>query len=52
MAVVAKSAAERKAAERARRALLGLVRLELWVRPEHAARIKAYAAKVAKEASK
>lgn len=39
---------ERVAALRARRAALGLVRLELYARPEHHARIKAYAARLEK----
>ena len=41
--------AARVAALRARRAALGLTRLELWARPEHHARIKRYAERVAKE---
>jgi hypothetical protein len=40
--------AERQAAARERRRALGLVKLELWARPEHHARIRAYAAKMAK----
>lgn len=38
-----KPGAARVAALRARRIALGLTRLELWARPEHHARIKAYA---------
>ena len=45
----AKSVAERQATLRA---ALGLTRLELWARPEHHARIKAYAERVAKEGEK
>ena len=41
--MTAQSPAERQAALKARRAALGLVRLELWVRPEHRARVQAYA---------
>lgn len=41
--------AARVAALRARRAALGLTRLELWARPEHHARIKRYAARLEKE---
>jgi hypothetical protein len=41
--------AARVAALRERRAAEGLTRLELWARPEHHARIKAYAELVAKE---
>lgn len=44
-----KAVSERVAALRERRAALGLVRLELYARPEHHARIKAYAAKLEKE---
>ena len=40
---------DRVAALRERRAALGLVRLELWARPEHHARIKAYAQRLSKE---
>jgi hypothetical protein len=45
--VTTKTPAKRQADKRARRALLGLVRLEMWVRPEHAAQVKAYAARLA-----
>lgn len=48
----APKSATRQAALRARRAALGLTRLELWARPEHHARIKRYAERVAKEAKK
>jgi hypothetical protein len=44
-----KTVATRVAELRERRAALGLVRLELWVRPEDAERIRTYAAKVAKQ---
>jgi hypothetical protein len=40
--------AERQQAFRARRAAEGLARLELFARPEHHARIRAYAARLAK----
>lgn len=39
-----KPSAPRVAALRERRAALGLVRLELWARPEHHAAIRGYAA--------
>jgi hypothetical protein len=39
----AKPSAPRVAAMRERRAALGLVRLELYVRPEHVQRIRAFA---------
>jgi hypothetical protein len=43
-----KPSAPRVAALRERRAALGLVRVEVWVRPQDAARVKRYAAQVAK----
>jgi len=43
--------AARVAALRERRAAEGLTRLELWARPEHHARIRAYAARLAKSPS-
>ena len=42
--------AARVAALRERRAAEGLTRLELWARPEHHARIKAYAERLARQA--
>ncbi len=42
--------ATRVAALRERRAAEGLTRLELWARPEHHARIKAYAERLARQA--
>lgn len=45
---VQKPAAQRKAAERARRRKQGLAPLEVWARPEHHAQIKALAASLAK----
>lgn len=47
-----KTTAARVAALRERRAAEGLTRLELWARPEHHARIKAYAERLAKEGEK
>lgn len=41
--------AARVAALRARRIALGLTRLEVWARPEHHARIKAYAERLARQ---
>jgi hypothetical protein len=38
-----KTDAERQAAARERRRALGLVKLELWARPQHHAQIRAYA---------
>jgi hypothetical protein len=38
-----KSAAERKAAQRARQHKEGLRKLELWIHPEHHPKIKRYA---------
>jgi hypothetical protein len=43
------TAASRKAAERQRRKNAGLVRCEVWVKPEHVAAIKALAEKLAAE---
>lgn len=40
------SATQRKAAERKRKAAAGLKRVEVWCKPEHHARITAYAAKL------
>jgi hypothetical protein len=37
---------ERKAAERQRRKEAGLVRVEVWVKPEHVASIRHYAARL------
>lgn len=42
--MTAKTSAQRKAAERARRREQGLAPLEVWARPEHHAQIKALAA--------
>lgn len=39
---------ERKAAERQRKIAAGLMRLEVWVRPTDAGRIRSYAAKLNK----
>lgn len=36
--------AERKAAERARKKAAGLVKLDVWTKPEHIAAIKAFVA--------
>lgn len=44
-----KPSAPRVAALRERRAALGLVRLELYVRPEHVQRIREYAARIERE---
>jgi hypothetical protein len=38
--------AERQAAARERRRALGLVKLELWARPAHHAKIRAYAGRL------
>ena len=43
---VAKTSAQRKEAERKRRADEGLVRVEVWCMPEHAPKIKALAKKL------
>ena len=45
-----KPVAARVAALRERRTAAGLVRLELWVRPEHVERVKQYVARLMKEA--
>lgn len=47
--MTAKTQAERKAAERQRRAEAGLVRLELWAHPDDHAFLKECAAKLAKK---
>lgn len=44
----ARSAAQRKSAERERKRALGLVKLELWLRPEHHERVRKYAERVAR----
>jgi len=46
--VTAKPVKARVAALRERRAAEGLVRLELWTRPEHVERIRRYAARLAR----
>jgi hypothetical protein len=43
-----KPVATRVAALRERRAAVGLVRVEVWVRPEDAERVRRYAARVAR----
>jgi hypothetical protein len=45
--LIPKPVAARVAALRERRATLGLVRVEVWVRPEHAELVRRYAAQVA-----
>lgn len=49
--MTARTVNERQAALRARRAALGLARLELYARPEHHARIKAYAERLQRDAA-
>lgn len=44
--MVSKTAAERKAAERARREKMGMQRLELWLHPEDIPPVKSYAARL------
>ena len=43
---MSKSQAERKRDERVRRKALGLVRIEFWLRPELAKKLKQYAARI------
>ena len=46
------TAAQRKAAQRERQKAAGLVRQEVWVRPEHQARVVNYVTKLNKGAGK
>lgn len=47
--MTARTATERKRAERDRRKARGLTRLELWAKPEHHSEIKALAEKLEQE---
>lgn len=52
MTAAARKSAPRVAALRERRAALGLVRVEVWVRPADAQRVREFAQRLAKEGAK